>query len=114
MTIEATLNSALGALVGGRAFPAVAPDSTPAPWITWQQVGGDSTPWADATVAQTRNARIQVSVWSPRVLEAAALSRQAETTLVETLRATPLGGAVSTYEPDTKRHGYRQFFSVWF
>lgn len=114
MSLESTLTSTLTPLVGGRVFPAVAPDGTLAPWITWQQVGGESATWADATVAQTRNARIQVSVWSPRVMEAAALSRQAETTLVETLRALPLGGAVSTYEPDTKRHGYRQFFSIWF
>lgn len=42
MTVEADLTILLQGLVGRRMFPDVAPESTEAPYIVFQQVGGRS------------------------------------------------------------------------
>ena len=114
MTVEADLYTLLGALVSGRAYPDVAPTGTALPWITYQQVGGESVVFMESTLASKRNGRFQISVWATTRLESIALIRQAESAIVTNLKALPQGGAFADYEPETALYGARQFFSLWF
>lgn len=114
--METILQDALEKLpVGGRVFPDIAPENTPKPYITWQQVGGEPINFIDATVPSKKNARIQVNVWDLTRFGAAGLAVQVEDTLRGTaaLQTTVLGAPRSIYEPDTKLKGTRQDFSFW-
>lgn len=116
MTVESNLFDCLKGLVSNRVYPDVAPFGVEKPYITYQQVGGDVVTFIDSTMPSKRNGRFQLNVWATTRLAAAALARQVESALVTSsaLRATPMGAAVSSYEPDTLLYGSRQFFSIWF
>lgn len=109
------LQEALVQFAGGRVFPDVAPESTTRPYITWQQVGGESVNFIDSTVPGKKNARVQVNVWADTRLEAATLAELVEDMLrgVAALQTTVLGAPTSVYEPDTNLRGSMQDFSFW-
>ena len=50
MSLEATLKTLLGPLVGGRCYPDTAPDGAAFPLIIYQQVGGEAVEFLDQTV----------------------------------------------------------------
>jgi hypothetical protein len=113
MTAEAIIYSALVSLASGRVFPDVAPGSTPAPWLTYQVVGGQSFATVDAATPVTRNARVQVSVWAKSRMQAADLMEQAFQSLANpAVKAVPIGGPVSTFESDTLLYGSSLDFSI--
>lgn len=116
MSLESTLFAALESLVSGRVFPDVADEGTPAPYLTYQVVGGSALNFVEGSAPGTRNARLQVNVWSHTRLEASAIGNAAEEILRVTaaLQTTVLGAAVSEFEPDTGLRGQRQEFSVWY
>ena len=62
MTVESMLFDALKGLVSNRVFPDIAPDLTPRPYITYQQVGGVAVNFLDPTIPSKANGRIQVNV----------------------------------------------------
>lgn len=113
--IEPTLVATLGALVGGRAYPDFAPAGTAKPFVTWQQVGGQSRAALDATASALKNARIQINVWAATRQEAMTLIRAIEDAVaVEPLLGVPQGGAVALYDEAAAMRGARQDFSFWF
>jgi len=116
MTVEADIFTLLGSRVDNRVYPDVAPPGVDKPYITYQQVGGDVVSFLESAMPSKRNGRFQFNVWATTRLAASALMRQVEADLVTstTLRAEAMGGAVSTYEEETKLYGSRQFFSIWF
>ena len=114
MTIEADLFNALKGLVSNRVYPDVAPLGATMPYITYQQVGGDSVSFLEAALPDKRNGRFQINVWSATRNEASTLMRTIATTLVSALRADPMGEPVSDIDIDTGSYGSRQFFSIWF
>lgn len=116
MSVEAIIFDSLRALVNDRVFPDVAPENTPRPYITYQQVGGESVNFVDATVPTKKNGRWQISLWCDTRLEAADLSRVIEDTLrvVPALQATVLGAPIARYDEETKLRGTMQDFSFWF
>jgi hypothetical protein len=113
MTVEAIVYGALASLAPVQVFPDVAPGSTPAPWITYQAVGGQSFATVDAATPVTRNARVQVSVWAKSRLQAAEIMEQAFQALANpVVKAVPIGGPVSTFESDTLLYGSSLDFSI--
>ena len=113
MSIETDLVVLLKA-INTRTFPDVAPTGTVAPWITWQQIGGETVRYGDNT-ADSRWPLIQISVWSKTRTEALAMIRQVEDAMCASgaFQATPQGDSVSTYEPATLLYGSIQRFDVF-
>ena len=116
MTVESMLFDALKGLVSNRVFPDIAPDLTPRPYITYQQVGGVAVNFLDPTIPSKSNGRIQVNVWADTRAQAAALAKQVEDALraVTALQTTVEGAPIGIFELDTKLRGTMQDFSVWF
>lgn len=115
MSLEASLSSLLGPLVGGRCYPDTIPDNPTFPLIVYQQVGGQAIDYVEGKVADQDNARVQVHVWSNSRLEASQLAHAARVALVEgDARATTLGAPVSLYDGALKLYGSRQDFSFWY
>lgn len=116
MSLEATLYSALRALVGDRVFPDVAPPTTARPYITYQAVGGEAVNFVEGGAPGTRNARVQVNVWADTRLQASQVGNAAEDILrsVAALQPVVLGAAVSMFDEDTGLRGQRQDFSFWY
>ena len=114
MTIEASIYTALNALVSTRVYPDVAPHGAVVPFITYQQVGGESVNFIDQTTPSKSNSKFQINVWATTRSAAAALALQAEQALRgAALQTTVLSQPVSTYETDTLLFGTRQDFSFW-
>lgn len=115
MSLETTLSTILGSLVGGRCYPDVSPDSATFPLIIYQQVGGQAVDFIECKVADKDNARVQVHVWAKTRLEASQIAHNARVAMVEgSAKAITLGAAVSLYESAMKLYGSRHDFSVWY
>lgn len=115
MTVEERLQAVLGALAGGRVYPDVAPQGTAAPYIVFQQVGGQGLNHTEGSVPAAENCRIQLATWSTSRIEATTLAQQAEALLLlaTSFQATTLGNRTSLLDDDTGLRGARQDFSVW-
>lgn len=113
MSIETDLVALLKA-INPRTYPDVAPEGTTTPYVTYQQIGGESIRYADNT-ADSRFPTIQVNVWSRTRMEASTLIQQIEDALcaAPAFQATPQGDAMSRYEPDTQLYGSIQRFDVF-
>lgn len=115
MSFEVELHDELQGFVGGRAFPDVAPLSTPRPYITYQQVGGSAWNYIEGAFPGKRHARMQINVWGDSREQVNALARQIEEALVESpMRFYVEGALVATTNTDVKPHlyGTRQDFSA--
>lgn len=115
MSFEILLFDTLKSLVAGRVFPDIGPEKVVVPYITYQQVGGDSLIFLDNTSPSKENARVQVNVWAATRLDASALSRQVASALQmnAALCTTVLGQPISQYDPETKLRGAMQDFTFW-
>lgn len=112
--METDLIAALKALCP-RVHPDVAPSGEVAPFVVWQALGGEPINALDNVPADKRNTYMQIAVWGPGRVPTTELMRQIEGALRASTQfvATPMGEAMSTYEPDTKRYGSIQRFSIW-
>lgn len=116
MTTESIIFDTLKTLVSNRVYPDLAPLGVGRPFITFQQVGGQSINFLDAATTPSKsNGRYQVNVWADTRAAAALLIKQVETALraATTLQTTVLAQPVASYEPDTTLYGARQDFSFW-
>lgn len=114
MSMESDL-SALLKTVCPRTFPDFAELGTPAPFMTWQGLGGESLRFLDNAAPDKRNTYMQVSVYSTTRTEALALIRAAEAALCASpaFVCKPQGEPFCTYEEDTKLYGAIQRHSIW-
>lgn len=112
MTFEADLFTLLKT-VTPRVFPDFAPVSTPRPYVTFQQVGGDVLNPLDNAAPGVRMPEIQVNVWSDTRAEAMSLIRSIEAAVrgASTFTARPLGEAVADFDADVPVYGARQDFA---
>lgn len=111
MSLESSLQSTL-LTVCPRAFPDYAPPGTATPFVTWQQIGGKELSYADDTVPDKRNARIQITVWAETRIAANALSLQIEAAMIaQSNRA--IGALLATHDEDANLRGAMQDFTVW-
>ena len=114
MTVEKDIHDLLTVVVP-RVYPDVAPMTAAPPYVTYQQVGGESLTYLGREVPSKKNGRFQVTVWSKTRFEASALAGAIENAfLVATaFQATPLGSPIAVYEDGTNFYGTHQDFSVW-
>lgn len=114
MSMETDLIATLTALCP-RVYPDVAPAGTTAPFVVWQALGGEPINALDNAPADKRNTYLQISVWGQGRMSPTTLIRQIEDALRGSAAfvATPMGEALSTYEPDTQLYGSIQRFSIW-
>lgn len=114
MSLEEKLTLALKAICP-RAFPDFAPTDTLRPYITWQQIGGETIDIIDNTVPSKENAQVQINVWSDTRVEAKAMILQIEAAMIVStaFQARAISACASDADPDTGRRCSRQDFSIW-
>lgn len=115
MSIEADLNSLLSPLVAGEVYPDVGIEPS-LPYITYQQVGGESLAFLERAIPSKRNGRFRVRTWATTRVQASALMRQVHDTLITAaaLQVTAQGEQLADYDEETKRFGSMQDFGIWF
>ncbi|RYF02371.1 MAG: DUF3168 domain-containing protein [Comamonadaceae bacterium] len=115
MSIDTLLFATLGPLVDGRAYPDVAAQGSELPRIVHQQIAGMGLAYAEGTLPDNENVRVQVVTWGLARLEVTELAKRVEEAVLAApgWQAEPLGGRTSIYEPETQRYGARQDFSIW-
>lgn len=113
MTMETDLHAALEALCA-QVHPGTAPTDTPMPYITWQHIGGSSWRFTENTAPGQRHSLVQVNVWAATLIAALALVRQVEDALCASTAfvARPEGEPIGQDEPDFRRYGLIQDFSI--
>jgi hypothetical protein len=114
MTLETRMQAALLALCP-RVFPDVAELGTEAPYVTWQQTGGQAPVYQEGALPDKLNALVQINTWADTRKEASGLMRTIEAVLVAdtSLNATPVGALVSDVDDDSDLRGAIQEFSLW-
>jgi hypothetical protein len=111
--LEVLMAEVLGTLVGSRVFPDTAPANTLLPFVIYQKVGGIDPVFADGTLPDKENARVQVQVWARKRTEASAMMRQVKAALCAApALAVPLGADVARNEDGF--FGAQQDFSIWY
>ncbi|KVX45299.1 hypothetical protein WL05_21025 [Burkholderia ubonensis] len=105
--------AALRSVVGMKAYPDEAPPGTKPPYAVYQAVGGVSNTDLDNNPDDLQNARMQVAIWSPDKGESVRCMQEARRAMMRA-GAVPIGAPTSAYETDTKLHGRRLDFSIWF
>lgn len=115
MNAEPVIVNLLATLVGGRIFPDLAPAGVEAPFIVYQQVGGQAPSFLENDVPSKKNGRFQLNVWARTRQEATTLGGAIEAALVAAneIQARPLSAPLYRYEMDTQLRGSTQDFSVW-
>lgn len=92
-----------------------APYGTQLPYVTWQHIGGDPLEWLDNTVADKRNAQIQINTWADTPQQAFQLMQSIEATLraaMPQLIARPLSAPIGAYGDGDETPGYLQTYSI--
>lgn len=92
-----------------------APFGTTMPYVTWQHIGGDPLEWLDNTVADKRNAQIQINTWAATALQAFQLIQAIEATLraaMPALIARPLSEPIGAYDDADVASGYLQTYTI--
>lgn len=112
MTMESDLYARLVAICP-RVYPDVAPTSTARPYVTYQQIGGETIDPLDNSAPGKRNAVIQINVWSNTRSEANAISHQIEDSM-RLMSARPQGASLSDYDYDMLVYGAQQDFALWY
>lgn len=115
MSIEASLEAVLKG-VCPRVRATVGEIGLASPFIVWQVIGGESINPMDNSLPGQRWPLVQVSAWANTQKEASNLIQAAEAALRASpaFAAKPSGESVMPpYEPDTKRYGSIQRFSIW-
>ena len=115
MTLEADLYALLSPLVAGRVYPDVGPNNAQPPYITFQQIGGQTLNYLGREIPTLRNARVQINVWAATRAQAMQTGRQAEDAMrtATAFQAAPLGAALARKDADDPLYGAQQDFSIW-
>ena len=115
MTVEADIKTALNALVSGRVFPDVAPDVTPLPLITYQQIGGDAVSFMERAMPSMQNGFFKISIWGMTRAAVAALQIQVEAAMITStaFQASAHGAPIADFDGETGQYGAHFSFSVW-
>ena len=114
MSLETDLMTTLRS-VCPRVSIGTAPYGTEAPYVTWQHIGGDPLEWLDNTVADKRNAQIQINTWADTPLQAFVLMQAIEAALraaMPSLIARPLSEPIGAYGDGDSAPGYLQAYTI--
>lgn len=122
-SISRLIPEVLNSLVDERVWESETPDDIPRdaqglpkPFIVWDLVGGQDAEYIEQTPFSTHsNARVQIEVMCPSVLEAESLIKQARDALLASgYTVSVLGSPIGTLDGSRKLRGRRQQFSIWF
>ena len=115
MTLDTSIYSLLGPLVGGECYPNKTGPNPAYPLIIYQGVGGVAIDFLDQSAAPDDNARVQVIIWSRTKLEASALAKQVRDVLLgSSMRVKTMAAAISMSNHLLDLYGSRQDFSIWY
>lgn len=114
MSLEAELVAVLKT-VSPHVYAGFAKTSTPRPYITFQQIGGDVIVSLANELGDKENAVIQIDVWADSHTAAKTAIKQIEAELVvaPALTVRPMSASSSDYDADMERYCSRQDFSIW-
>ncbi|WP_298929239.1 DUF3168 domain-containing protein [uncultured Ramlibacter sp.] len=114
MTFEADLTTVLKT-VRPKVFPDVAPVGTTGDYLVYQGAGGQSLRYVENTPADKRNTLMQVASWAFDRETSLAMARAVEEALCasDLFTASPQSEPISSHEPETKRYGCTQRFSIY-
>jgi hypothetical protein len=114
MTLEEKLFAALSAICP-RVFQDFAPVDTPRPYVTFQQIGGETVDFLDRALASQENAYMQINVWSDSRKETKATIQQIEAALIQAneFQASPQAAPSNDFDVDMERYSSMQDFSIW-
>lgn len=115
MSLEHDLVTVLHGLCQ-RVHPDEAPVNTPAPFVTWQHIGGDPLRYVDGTAADKRLALLQIDVFDTTKAGAMALAKAIEDALcaAAAFSCTPVAGMQGRLESELEPplHRLTQEFQV--
>lgn len=113
MSFESDLQSAIGALCGGRCYPDVAPVGSARPYVVYTQVGGKVVAFLEGGPAAARLPRVQINVWHDTRGAANALMRQIDDLLrAAPWRADALGELIARMDETSQLRGAQQDFQI--
>jgi len=114
MSVEASITTLLRAICP-RTFTDFAPVSTLRPYVTYQQIGGETISFLERAMASKENGEFQINVWSDSRAEAKNLIKQIEAAMIAStaFQARAIAAPASDFDADVPVYGSRQDFSVW-
>jgi hypothetical protein len=114
MTLEALLVQVLKQF-SPRTYGDFASPTTPRPYITFQQIGGDVIVPLGREVPNKENVVVQINVWADSRSEAKAMIKAIDAALVLTtdFQAKPVSAPQSDFDADIPVYCSRQDFSIW-
>lgn len=114
MSLETTLVTLLTPICP-TIFYDIADFGTPAPYVTYQQIGGDAPTFIDREVPSKRCAMMQINVYATTRGESLQMMLQIESalTLTPLLQAKPEGALHADIDDDTDLRTAVQDFIIW-
>ena len=113
MMVEQQLFAALNALVSGRMYPMVAPDSPITPYIVYQNISNKPEVCL-AGNTPIQNTRMQIDAYDKTYLGVKTLKASIDTAmLAASLRNVPLNQQ-DIYESAVKLYRIQQDYSIWY
>ena len=100
---------------GNNVYPDATPANPPAPFIVYQQVGGEAYWYVENKMPGKANARVQISVFAASRLDATALMFQVQKRLCEQnnkFAVRPIGAPINDYDEALELYGSLQDFSI--
>lgn len=115
MTVEADLLAVLGPLVSQRVYKLEAPAGIARPYITYQQVGGQTVSFLERAMPSKKHSRMQVNCWADDAATVAALmlSVEAAIVLAGQFQAEAIGAALDVDGSMVDLFGQQQDFGIW-
>lgn len=112
MSIEATIQSTLAALVSGRCYPLIAPDNTAKPYITFQVISNVPLMELDE-INGTENRRLQVDIFDKTYGGAKTLEDSIKSTLAAAAFVKIPMSSMDLFEDETQLYRISMDYSVW-
>lgn len=115
MTVEADLIAVLDPLVSGRVYKMEAPDGVARPYITYQQVGGQTVSFLERAMPSKKHGRMQINCWADDAATTAALMLAVESAVVlaTAFQAEAIGAPLDVDGSMVDLFGQQQDFGIW-
>lgn len=98
---------------GVKVYPMVVPDQTRAPFITYQRISWISEDVLDGSNVDLVNTRLQLDIFAPSYLKAAAISEQVEALMMGGFDQIVSIQSQETYEAAVDLYRVIAEYSIW-
>lgn len=112
MPVEGDLQTALGALVSGRAYPVEAPEFCETPYIVYTVISNIPELSLDGPTG-AENRRMQIDIWGGSYGAVKALEVAVKAAMAASLIVNVPISIMDGYEPETRLHRVMMEYSVW-